>query len=78
MSNMTVWKRLSKNLESFKNKIRTMTRTSGKSITERLETMSSKEFVEQPPDYFDRLFREALKKADLTVKERKRKWKKYQ
>lgn len=42
------------------------------------EYMSSKEFVEQPPDYFDRLFQEALKKADLTVKERKRKWKKYQ
>ena len=42
------------------------------------EHMSSKEFVEQSPDYFDWLFQEALKKADLTVKERKRKWKKYQ
>lgn len=42
------------------------------------EYMSSKEFVEQPPKYFDWLFQEALKKADLTVKERKRKWKKYQ
>lgn len=42
------------------------------------EHMSSKEFIEQPPEHFEWLFREALKKADLTVKERKRKWKKYQ
>lgn len=42
------------------------------------ENMTPGEFIKQPAEYFDWFFQEALKKADLTVKERKRKWKKYQ
>lgn len=46
-----------------------MTRTSVKSITERLETMSAWEFINQPYSFFEDLFREVYEGIDLTIED---------
>ena len=46
-----------------------------KSLTERVETMTAKQFISQPLEFFEQLYQEALDGIDLTIKEPKPKTK---
>lgn len=46
-----------------------------KSLTERVETMTAQQFINQPFEFFEQLYQEALEGIDLTIKEPKPKTK---
>lgn len=42
-----------------------------KSLMKKIETMTAKQFISQPLEFFEQLYQEALDGIDLTVKEPK-------
>ena len=42
-----------------------------KSLTERAETMTAQQFISQPMEFFEDLYKEAYEGIDLTIKEPK-------
>ncbi|QRG86392.1 hypothetical protein [Bulleidia sp. zg-1006] len=46
-----------------------------KHLTTKLEGMSAKQFINQPLEFFEQLYQEALEGIDLTIKESKQKTK---